>query len=80
MPTIGGMAPTSQSLLDDLDDLIQKRLRGGAVQRFVVGGRDLTVETMSSLLKLREQLTVEARIEGQSSDFLLADLRDRGRG
>jgi len=48
--------PTTQELLELIDKAIAMRLRGGAVQSYSIGGRNLQYMTLSELRNLRAEL------------------------
>jgi hypothetical protein len=48
--------PTASALIDLIDKAIATRLRGGAVQSYSIGGRNLQYMTLSELRNLRADL------------------------
>ena len=65
---------TAAERLQALDDLIDARIAGGAVSRFVWNGKDVAHESLESLLKIREVLASAEAMDARSgqSDFLLS--------
>ena len=53
------MAPTKQEMLDNVENAINARMTGGAVQSYSIGGRNLQYINISELIKLRDQLRKE---------------------
>lgn len=55
-----GMAsPSKQEMLENVENAINARMTGGAVQSYSIGGRNLQYITLSELIKLRETLRQE---------------------
>jgi len=52
-------APTKQEMLDNVENAINARMTGGAVQSYSIGGRNLQYISISELIKLRDQLRRE---------------------
>ena len=52
-------APTKQEMLDNVENVINARMTGGAVQSYSIGGRNLQYISISELIKLRDQLRKE---------------------
>lgn len=52
-------APTKQEMLDNVENTINARMTGGAVQSYSIGGRNLQYTSLSELIKLRDQLRKE---------------------
>jgi hypothetical protein len=52
-------APTKQEMLENVENAINARMSGGAVQSYSIGGRNLQYITLSELMKLRDKLRQE---------------------
>lgn len=50
---------TKQEMLENVENAINARMTGGAVQFYSIGGRNLQYITLSELMKLRDQLKQE---------------------
>ncbi len=50
---------TKQEMLENVENAINARMTGGAVQSYSIGGRNLQYITLSELMKLRDQLKQE---------------------
>jgi hypothetical protein len=55
-PIEGEATPTTTELIELIDKAIATRLRGGAVQSYSIGGRNLQYMTLSELRNLRADL------------------------
>lgn len=55
--------PTTNELIDLIDKAIATRLRGGAVQSYSIGGRNLQYLTLSELRNLRADLNKQIAAE-----------------
>lgn len=55
-PVDNNVTPTAQELIDLIDKALAARLRGGAVQAYSIGGRNLEYMTPSELRNLRADL------------------------
>jgi hypothetical protein len=51
--------PSKQEMLENVENAINARMTGGAVQSYSIGGRNLQYITLSELIKLRETLRQE---------------------
>ncbi len=51
--------PTKQEMLDNVENAINARMTGGAVQSYSIGGRNLQYIPLTELIKLRDQLRRE---------------------
>ena len=52
-------SPTKQEMLENIENAINARMTGGAVQSYSIGGRNLQYISISELTKLRDQLRKE---------------------
>jgi len=52
-------SPSKQEMLENVENAINARMTGGAVQSYSIGGRNLQYITLSELMKLRDQLKQE---------------------
>jgi hypothetical protein len=52
-------SPSKQEMLENVENAINARMTGGAVQSYSIGGRNLQYITLSELIKLRETLRQE---------------------
>jgi hypothetical protein len=50
---------TKKEILENVENAINARMTGGAVQSYSIGGRNLQYITLSELMKLRDQLKQE---------------------
>ena len=50
---------TKKEMLENVENAINARMTGGAVQSYSIGGRNLQYITLSELMKLRDQLKQE---------------------
>jgi hypothetical protein len=60
-------APTKQEMLDNVENAINARMTGGAVQSYSIGGRNLQYISLDELLKLRDQLRKEIAAGGATT-------------
>ena len=60
---------TKQEMLDNVDNAINARLNGGAVQAYSIGGRNIQYIPLSELMKLRDQLRREVSTSGGSTTY-----------
>ena len=60
---------TKQEMLDNVDNAINARLNGGAVQAYSIGGRNIQYSPLSELMKLRDQLRREVATSGGSTTY-----------
>ncbi len=60
-------APTKQEMLDNVENAINARMTGGAVQSYSIGGRNLQYITLTELIKLRDSLRQEIASSGGSA-------------
>ena len=62
--------------LTDLQVIIRARLQGGTVSRYVIDGRDVSMDPLESLFKIEESLSAKARFEdGSKSQIQLVSLK-----
>ena len=59
-------APIKQEMLDNVENAINARMTGGAVQSYSIGGRNLQYITLTELIKLRDSLRQEIASSGGS--------------
>lgn len=52
-------APTKQEMLENVENAINARISGGAVQAYSIAGRNIQYIPLPDLYKLREQLRRE---------------------
>lgn len=52
-------APTKQEMLDNVENAINARMIGGAVQSYSIGGRNLQYISLNELIQLRDRLRQE---------------------
>ncbi len=52
-------APTKQEMLENVENAINARMTGGAVQSYSIGGRNLQYISLSELMSLRDKLRQE---------------------
>lgn len=52
-------APSKQEMLENVENAINARMTGGAVQSYSIGGRNLQYITLGELTKLRDKLRQE---------------------
>ena len=50
---------TKQEMLENVENAINARMAGGAVQAYSIGNRNLQYISLSELIKLRNQLKAE---------------------
>lgn len=62
-------APTKQEILDNVENAVNARMTGGAVQSYSIGGRNLQYISLSELLKLRDQLHREIACSKQTTTY-----------
>lgn len=62
-PVEGEETPTTNELIELIDKAIATRLRGGAVQSYSIGGRNLQYMTLSELRNLRADLSKQIAAE-----------------
>lgn len=62
-------APTKQEMLDNVENAINARLTGGAVQAYSIGGRNLQYIPLTELYKLRDQLRREIAGSGGTTTY-----------
>jgi hypothetical protein len=65
---------TSLELLTAVETAISTILNGGAVQRFVVRGRDISLCSLSELWQIRRELKGEVEQEDVGTSVILARL------
>ncbi|MCK9555005.1 peptidylprolyl isomerase [bacterium] len=52
-------APTKQEMLENVENAINARMTGGAVQSYSIGGRNLQYISLSEMVALRDKLRQE---------------------
>lgn len=52
-------SPSKQEMLENVENAINARMTGGAVQSYSIGGRNLQYISIGELMKLRDQLRKE---------------------
>jgi hypothetical protein len=62
-------APTKQEMLENVEIAINARLKGGAVQSYSIGGRNLQYVLLPELYKLRDQLRREITGSGETTSY-----------
>ena len=62
-------APTKQEMLENVEIAINTRLKGGAVQSYSIGGRNLQYVLLPDLYKLRDQLNREIAGSGENTTY-----------
>lgn len=62
-------APTKQEMLDNVENAINARITGGAVQSYSIGGRNLQYVLLPDLYKLRDQLRREIAGSGGATTY-----------
>lgn len=66
-------APTKQEMLDNVENAINARMTGGAVQSYSIGGRNLQYISLDELLKLRGQLRKEIAGASDTTTYVKFD-------
>lgn len=67
-------SPEKQEMLQNVENAINARLTGGAVQSYSIGGRNLQYITLTELTKLRDQLRKE--LSSGSGTTAYAEFKD----
>ncbi|MBI4970805.1 MAG: hypothetical protein HZC17_03085 [Candidatus Omnitrophica bacterium] len=62
-------APAKQEMLDNVENAINVRISGGAVQSYSIGGRNLQYIPLTELYKLRDQLKREIAGSGGTTTY-----------
>ena len=52
--------PSTQEMLENVENAINARMTGGAVQSYSINGRNLQYVSLSELIQLRDRLRQEA--------------------
>jgi len=60
---------TKQEMLTNVENAINARMTGGAVQAYSIGGRNLQYIPLPDLLKLRDQLRREIAGSGGTTSY-----------
>lgn len=63
-------APTKQEMLENVENAINARVTGGAVQSYSIGGRNLQYVPLPDLYKLRDQLKREIAGSGGTTTYV----------
>lgn len=62
-------APTKQEMLENVENAINARMTGGAVQSYTIGGRNIQYIGLEELRKLRDQLRREIAGSGGTTTY-----------
>lgn len=60
---------TKQEMLDNVENAINARVNGGAVQAYSIGGRNIQYIPLPDLMKLRDQLRREIAGSGGATTY-----------
>ncbi len=61
--------PTKQEMLENVENAINARVTGGAVQSYSIGGRNIQYIGLEELRKLRDQLRREIAGSGGTTTY-----------
>ena len=64
---------SKEEMLRNVDDAINARMTGGAVQSYSIGGRNLQYISLTELLKLRDQLRREIKGKNKTTSYAKFD-------
>lgn len=70
------MSVAKQTLLDNVEAAINARLTGGAVQSYMINGRNVMYVSLSELMKLRDQLKSEIAVTTAQATTNFASFED----
>lgn len=63
-------APTKQEMLENVENAINARISGGAVQAYSISGRNIQYIPLPDLYKLRDQLRREIAGLGDTTTYV----------
>ena len=63
-------SPSKQEMLENVENAINARVNGGAVQSYSIGGRNIQYIPLPELMKLRDQLRREIAISGGTTTYV----------
>ena len=63
-------SPSKEEMLENVENAINARLTGGAVQSYSIGGRNIQYAPLSDLYKLRDQLRREIAGSGGTTTYV----------
>jgi len=66
-------APSKQEMLDNVENAINARMTGGAVQSYSIGGKNLQYMLLSELRAWRKQLKCEIAESGGTTTYAKFD-------
>ena len=63
------MSVSKQEMLDNVENAINARVNGGAVQAYSISGRNIQYIPLPELMKLRDQLRREIATSGGTTTY-----------
>ena len=66
-------APTTQEMIENVENAINARMTGGAVQSYSIGGRNIQYMPLDQLKKLRKELKSEITSSKQRTTYAKFD-------